>query len=61
MNPTAKITELLGFIDEVICAGGRGHRRITIFLVLFVSSFGRNFKILCAKKKAQEAFDDEIN
>jgi hypothetical protein len=46
MNPTSKISELLGCIDEVICVGGRGHRRSTIFVVLFVSSSGRNFKIL---------------
>jgi hypothetical protein len=64
MNPTAKITELLGCIDEVICVGGRGHRRFTIFVVLFVSSsarYRRNFKILRAKKEAQEAFDEEIS
>jgi hypothetical protein len=61
MNPAAKITKLLGCIDEVICVGGRGHRRFTIFVVLFVSSSGRDFKILLAKKEAQEAFDDEIN
>jgi hypothetical protein len=46
MNPTAKITELLGCIDKAICVRGRGHRQFTIFVVLFVSSSGRNFKIL---------------
>jgi hypothetical protein len=61
MNPPAKITELLGFIDGVICAGCRCHRRFTIFVALFISSAGRNFKILSAKKEAQEAFDAKIN
>jgi hypothetical protein len=63
MNPTAKITELLGCIDEVICVGGRDHRQFLIFVVLFVSSSpGRNFKILHTKKEAHDdTFDDVIN
>jgi hypothetical protein len=61
MNPPAKITELPGFIDGVIFVGGRCHRRFMIFVALFVSSSGRNFKILRAKKEAQEAFYAKIN
>jgi hypothetical protein len=61
MNPPAKIAELLHCFDGVICVGGRCHRRITIFVVLFVLSSGRNFEILRAKKEAQEAFDAKIN
>jgi hypothetical protein len=61
MIPAAKEGQLLGCIGEVICAGGSCRGRFTIFVVLFVSSSHKNFKILRAKKEAQEAFDDEIN
>jgi hypothetical protein len=60
MIPAAKGGQLLYCIGKVICVGGSCHRRFTIFVVLSVSS-RRNFKVLRAKKKAQEAFDDEIN
>jgi hypothetical protein len=59
MNQLAKITELLGCIDEVTCVGGRCHRRKG---VLFFLSSRTNSNFLRAKKEAQEAlFDDEIN
>jgi hypothetical protein len=59
MNPPAKITELLGCIDEVICVEGRCHRRKGVLLFLSCRS---NSNFLRAKKEAQEAFfDDEIN
>jgi hypothetical protein len=58
MNPPAKITELLGCIDEVICVGGRCHRQKGVMLLL---SSRTNSNFLRAKKEAQEAFDDEIN
>jgi hypothetical protein len=61
MNPTAKANEVLDCIGQVICAGCRCHRRFMIFVVLFDSLAGRNFKILRAKKEAQEAFDAKIN
>jgi hypothetical protein len=61
MNPPAKITKLLGFIDGVIWVGGRCHSQFVIFVVLFVLSSRRNFKFLRAKKEAQEAFDAKIN
>jgi hypothetical protein len=32
MNPTAKAVALLDCIDEVLCAGGNGHRRFASFL-----------------------------
>jgi hypothetical protein len=31
MYATAKITELLGFVGEVLCVGGSCHRRFAIF------------------------------
>jgi hypothetical protein len=52
MNPPAKIKELLRCIDEVICVGGRCHRRKAVLLFFSRS----NFKFLGAKKEAQEAF-----
>jgi hypothetical protein len=58
MNPPAKITDLLGCIDEVICVGGRCHRQKGV--LLFLSSC-KNFKFLCAKKEAQEKFDEEVS
>jgi hypothetical protein len=61
MNPPAETAELLDCIGEVIGVGGSCHRPFPIFVVLFVSSSRTNFKILCAKKGAQQAFDDEIN
>jgi hypothetical protein len=61
MSPPAKRTKLLCCFDGVICVGGRCHCQIMILVVLFVSSSGRNFKILRAKKEAQEAFDAKIN
>jgi hypothetical protein len=62
MNPTAKITELLGCIDGLY-ASEAGAIFDLRFLLFFSSrgSPGRNFKILRAKKGAQEAFDDEID
>jgi hypothetical protein len=34
INPPAKIIELIGGIDEVICVGGRCHRRKGVLLFL---------------------------
>jgi hypothetical protein len=63
MKPSAKVNTVLGCIDEDIGVGGSCHRRLEVFVVLFVPSSrtGSNLKFLRAKKEAQEAFDDEIN
>jgi hypothetical protein len=53
MNAPAKITELLGCIDEVPCVRGRCHCARKGVL-LFLSTW-RNLKFLRAKKEAQEA------
>jgi hypothetical protein len=58
MNPPAKLTKLLGCIDEVICVGGRCHCQKGVMLLL---SSQTNSNFLRAKKEAQEAFDDKIN
>jgi hypothetical protein len=59
MNPPAKISELLGCIDEAICVGGRCHCQKGVLLFLS-SRTDSNF--LRAKIEAHEAlFDEEIN
>jgi hypothetical protein len=58
MDTPTKIKELLNCIGEVMCVGGRCHRRKGV--LLFFSSH-RNLKFSIAKKEAQEAFDDKIN
>jgi hypothetical protein len=61
MKPSAKRNTVLDCIDEDIFVRGSDHCRFIIFVVLFVPSCCRDFKILHAKKEAQEAFDEEIN
>ncbi len=61
MNPTAKAVALLDCIWEVIGVGGSCHGRFSFFVAFFVSSSRTNFEILREKKRAQEAFHEEIN
>jgi hypothetical protein len=64
MNPTAKGSQLLGCIGEVLCVGGCCAIIVELRFVLFVSSRRPlwNLKFLRAKKEAQEALllDDEV-
>mgnify|MGYP000341066547 CR=1 FL=1 len=57
MNPPAETAELLDCIGKVIGVGGSCHCQFSIFVLLLMLSSRTNFKILRAKKEAQEAFD----